>query len=111
MGFGKMNAFIEIITSTPTKDAEGFTFKENTTLAAVRAYMEERHGSKKWANMAAFSTASVFFRFRVIPDVGVDTTHIISCKGILYRIVNVEDVRGRGMYIEVMAERILPSKH
>jgi len=109
MGFGKMNTFIEIITSTPTKDAEGFTVKGNTTLASVRAYMEERHGSKKWANMAAFSTASVLFRFRVIPGVGVDTTHIISCKGILYRIVSAEDVRGRGMYIEVMAERVLPS--
>ena len=50
MSIGKMNTFINIISTAPTKDAEGFVTTGDNTLAAVRAYKEDRHGNEKWAN-------------------------------------------------------------
>ncbi len=79
MSFGKMNAFIDIISTTPIKDAEGFATTGDIVLASVRAYKEERHGTEKWANMAAFSTATALFRFRKIPGLDVDATLYIVC--------------------------------
>ena len=109
MSYGKMNRFIEIITTEPVKDADGFTTTGDTVLANVRAYREDRHGTERWANMAAFSAATSLFRFRAIPGLVIDTALVIICDGDRFRIVSAEDVRGRGMYIEVLAERLEPT--
>ena len=106
MSFGSMNKFIEILTTTPTKDAEGFTNPGDTVLADVRAYKEDRHGTERWANMAAFSTATSLFRFRAIPGLKIDTSLFIICDGERFRVLSAEDVKGRGMYVEVLAERL-----
>ena len=105
MSFGKMNTFIDIISTEPVKDAEGFVTTSDNILASVRAYKENRHGNAKWANMAAFSTATALFRFRKIPGLTIDTTLFIVCADGRYRIISAEDVRGRGMYVEVMTEK------
>ena len=106
MSYGKMNKFIEIVTASPTKDAEGFTTSGDTVLANIRAYKEDRHGNERWANMAAFSAASSLFRFRAIPGLTVETSHFIVCGGERFRILSVEDVKGRGMYVEALAEKL-----
>ena len=106
MAFGKMNSFIDIVSAAPAKDAEGFVTTGDTVLASVRAYKEERHGTEKWANMAAFSTATALFRFRKIPGVEVDATLYIVCGDARYRIISAEDVRSRGMYVECLCEKL-----
>lgn len=111
MSFGKMNTFINIVQTAETKDAEGFATSEDTVIASVRAYMEERHGTKLWANRAAFSTANVLFRFRKIPNVNISTQMIIICGDERYKILSVEDVHGRGMYVEVLAEKLEGTKN
>ena len=110
MSFGKMNTFIDIVQTNQTKDADGFVTSNDTVLASVRAYKEDRHGTTTWANRAVFSTATAMFQFRVIPGVTIDTKLQILCGGDRYKILSAEDVRGRGMYIEVLADRIEPSK-
>jgi head-tail adaptor len=105
MSYGKMNAFIDIVSAAPSKDADGFVTTGDHVVASVRAYKEDRHGNERWANMAAFSEATALFRFRKIPGVEITTTLFIVCGGERYRIVSTEDVRGRGMYIEVLAEK------
>jgi len=110
LSFGKMNQFIDIVETVPQKDPEGFVAQTDNILASVRAYAEQRYGNKSWANRAAFSTATVLFRFRKIPNVEVDTTHAIIWNDAKYRITSIEDVRNRGMYWEALAERIEPSK-
>ena len=45
MSYGKMNTFIDIITTEPIKDAEGFVTKGDRILASVRAYKETRNTS------------------------------------------------------------------
>ena len=105
MSYGKMNSFMEIVLPTTIKDEEGFTTPGDSVLASVRAYREGRHGTQKWANRAAFSEATDLFRFRTIPDVSVTTAMAIVCDGERFDITSVEDVSGRGMYVEVLAKK------
>ena len=109
MSFGKMNSFIDIISIENVIDEEGFSEKIENVVASVRAYKEDRHGTQKWANMAAFSEATTLFRFRKIPDVNITTKLYILHEGIRYDIISVENVRERGMYIEVMAKKVEPA--
>lgn len=110
MSFGKMTSFIDIVETQTAKDSEGFTVSNDVILASVRAFKEERHGTEKWANMSALSTATAIFKFRVISDLKVTTEMIIICDNERYQITSVEDVRSRGMYIEVLAEKLEGSK-
>lgn len=73
----------------------------------MRAYREGRHGNEKWANRAAFSEATDLFRFRVIPGVTVTTRMVIACADGRFEITSVENVKGRGMYIEVLAKKVV----
>ena len=108
MSFGKMNGFADIVETHQVKDSEGFTHSEDEVLASVRVYREGRHGSQRWANLAAFSEATDLFRFRVIPGVSVTTDLALLCDGDRFEITSVEDVKGRGMYLEVMAKVVKP---
>lgn len=107
MSFGKMNAMIDVIEVTKSKDSEGFTVDSDSTIASVRAYREGRHGTQRWANLAAFSEATDLFRFRVIPGETITTDHFIVCDDVRFEITSVEDVKGRGMYIEALAKKVV----
>lgn len=109
MGFGKMNTNIDIITTEPTKDTEGFVTKGDRVLASVRAYKEVRNTSAKWERIignAAFSSVTTMFRFRKIPRLTVTPSHFLSDGESRYNIKSAEDVRGRGMYVELLAEKL-----
>lgn len=106
MSFGKMNTFITIVEKQFTQDDEGFKTETAVTVAEVRAYREGRHGSEKWANMASFSTATDLFRFRVIPGVEITTDMRILCDEHTFEVTSVEDVKGRGMYLEVLVQEV-----
>lgn len=108
MSFGKMHTPINIVTTAVSTDAEGFSTKVDVVLAHVIAYREGRHGSEKWANMATFTEATDLFRFRVIPGVKVTTSQEIVCDDGRFNIISVEDVKGRGMYVEVLAKEVKP---
>ena len=110
MSFGKMNTFAEITEIRNVKDSEGFSSKRETVLAFIRVYREGRHGSERWANLAAFSEATDLFQFRAIPDVTVTTCQHILCDGERFDIISVENVGGRGMYIEVLAKKVVSSR-
>lgn len=106
MSFGKMNTIAEIRSISHTKDTAGFSTATETTLATIRCYREGRHGSERWANVAAFSEATDLFRFRTIPNLTVTTKHILVCGSERFDITSVENVKGRGMYIEVLAKKV-----
>ena len=105
-----MNTFIDIVETRKVKDSEGFTSTEDVILASVRAYREGRHGSERWANLAAFSEATDLFRFRVIPGLSLTTSMFLVCEDGRFDITSVEDVKGRGMYLEVLAKKVVASK-
>ena len=109
ISFGKMNTQIQITRKRVALDDEGFQTESNVIVATVRAYREGRHGSEKWANRAAFSEATDLFRFRTIPGLMVTTNMRLLCDGSVFEITSVEDVKGRGMYIEALAKEVQPS--
>ena len=103
MSFGKLNKTINIVSTTPVKDSEGFVTQGDIELASVRAYKEDKNSSERWANRAVFSTANALFRFRYIPGVVITTAEKIICDGKKYNILSVENIRGRSMYYEIYA--------
>ena len=106
MSFGKMNTLVDIVQTAPVKDSEGFVVSGDSILATVRAYREEKHGNESWANRAVFSTASALFRFRKHTALLVTMNMTLVCDTGRYRILSIEDVRGRGLYVEVLAEKL-----
>ena len=109
MSFGKMNTFIDLVEKQTVRDNEGFSTETDIVLASVRAYREGRHGNEKWANRAQFSEATDLFRFRCIPSITVTTAMVVINDGGRFEITSVENVKGRGMYIEVLAKEVKPS--
>ena len=109
MSYGRMNTLISIAREVVTKDAEGFALKIDQVLVSSFAYREGRHGSQKWVNRASFSEATDLFRFRIIPTQNVTTAHVILCGDDRFEITSVEDVKGRGMYLEVLAKKVAPN--
>ena len=106
MGLGLMNKKAKILSIERNTDIEGFSFDSVAVLKEVRVFVEDRHGSERWANLAAFSEATKLFKLRTIPNLEITTKHFIEYKGIRYNILSVEDVKGRGMYIEILAKKV-----
>ena len=109
MSLGLMNKPAKLYEKVPNIDSEGFSFENIKVLAEVRVFVEGRHGSERWANLAAFSEATELFRFRTIPGVEVTTKYYILYEGNEYNILSVENVKGRNMYVEVLAKRVVSS--
>jgi hypothetical protein len=105
----KLNTFCDIISTTPVKDAEGFATKGDTVLASVRAERESMGATSKWEKIlsnAAFAGVTEIFRFRKIPGVTVDASMVIVCDVGRFGIVSVDDIKGRGLYAEVLAKKV-----
>jgi len=109
VAFMKTNTKINIISTAPTKDSEGFVTKGDTVLASVRAYKEIKSATEKSVNMSAFSTETVSFKFRRIPKLQVGTTNIIVESENRYNILSVDTLSSRGMYVSVVAEAVSSS--
>ena len=110
MSYGKMNGFAVIKQLLLDKDDEGFNKETENIIAATRCYREGRHGSKRWANLASFTDATDLFRFRVIPNITITADYVLDYEGERFEILSVENVKGRGMYLEVLARKIEGSR-
>jgi len=106
MTIGSMDTFIDIISTEPFKDSEGFVTHGDNVVASVRVYYEPKNSTQKWLNTANFVTANALFKFRKIPKLTVTTSMFISCEHGRFKILSVEDVKQRGMYISVLAEKV-----
>jgi head-tail adaptor len=109
MSYGKMKQIAQIVLPGGAIDSEGFRTTQDTVVANIRAYREGRHGSEKWANRALFSEATDLFRFRHIPGVTISTKMVIVCGEERFNITSVEDIRGRNMYIDCLAKKVVSS--
>jgi len=107
MSYGKMKEFVDIVIPSNSPDFAGFVGETMNKVVSVRAYKEGRHGSQKWANRATFSEATDLFRFRAIPNIEITEDMILICNDIKYEITSIENVKGRGMYIEVLAKKVV----
>lgn len=107
MSFGKMTGFLTILRKEYKTDDEGFKKETVDVVVQVRCYREGRHGSYRWANLAAFSEATDLFRFRRIPHFHFSTDYILVYNGERFKPLSVEDVKSRGMYVEVLAKKMV----
>ena len=107
MGVGKLNKFLEIKSIQNIKDSEGFSTKQEVTIAKIRGYREGRHGSEKWANRTTFTEATDLFIIRNIPGVKLNTDMVIFCDEENFEITSIEDVKGKNMYIEILAKKVI----
>lgn len=103
-----MRQTITVARKTVAYDAEAFPSVTYTTVLTTRAEREGRHGSEAWRNRAAFSEATDLFTIRK-PGVDIDTSMVVVLNGDIYEITSIEDIRGRGMYLEILAKRVEPS--
>ena len=108
MSLGKMNNFVDIFNRIQSKDSEGFVTETDDFVASVRASREERHGSRKWANLAAFTNANAIFKFRRVPGLKIESGMVFVCEAGRYTVTSVETVNA--MYMEVLAEKVEPAK-
>ncbi len=106
MSFGKMNTFVELIEVKSIKDNEGFTTDKDVVLADFRAYFEPKHGSEKWVNRTELFSATALFQFRAIPNIKITTDMVLVCEYGRFEITSIDDIKSKGMYIEVMAKVI-----
>jgi head-tail adaptor len=104
MSFGKMNTQIDIISTEPQKDADGFVNHGDTVIASVKAYFEQKNSTEKWRNMSQSNEVNALFRLRNIPDIKLSNRHVIICEGKRYNIYSVENIKSRKMYLEVLAK-------
>lgn len=101
---GAMNKKASIVKLESLKDDEGFSNEVEVLVAEIRCYKEGRHGSEKWSNLASFSEATDLFRFRKIPGTKITEEMFIIFEEERYDILSVEDIKGRGIYLEVLAK-------
>jgi hypothetical protein len=111
MSFGKMaRHFCTIKRLTKTIDSDSFATQTETAIVTnARCYREGRHGSERWANLSTFSDVTDLFRLRVDPSIHITTNDILYCGDDCFRIYSVEDVRGKGLYVEILATKVVPS--
>lgn len=109
MGLGQMNKPAMLCEKVKTIDSEGFSSQTVAILANLRVFVEGRHGSERWANLAVFSEATELFRFRKIPSIEVTTKQYIVFDDDEYNILSVENIKGRNMYVEVLAKKVVVS--
>lgn len=105
----RLTEFLDIVEETITTDEEGFKIKEIQALASVRAYREGRHGSEMWKNLSAFSDVTDLFIIRTIPNLRISKNMILLNRNQRFEIKSVEEIKGRGMYIEILAKEVEPS--
>lgn len=106
MSFGKMNGLALIKRHYKEKDSDGFKNDTDFVLASIHCYREGRHGSKRWVNLASFTDVTDLFRFRAIPNLNITTDYVLEYEGEVFKILSVENVKGKGMYVEVLAKKV-----
>ena len=106
MSFGKMNGLALIKKHYKEKDRDGFKNDTDLVVASIHCYREGRHGSKRWVNLSSFTDATDLFRFRAIPNLKITTDYVLEYEGEVFKILSVENVKGKGMYVEVLAKKV-----
>ena len=102
-----MKTFVDLIEKQKVKDLDGFVIETDVILASFRAYYEPIHGSEKWVNRTQLFEATALFRFRSIPNIKITTDMVLICEYGRFEITSLEDVKGKDMYIEVMAKVVV----
>ena len=99
---GKMNVYRKI----KTQDADGFTVQTEELMFTVRCYREGRLGGTSEANLTLQTAATDIFQVEAIPGFEFTREYLIEHNGQRFEILDVDAVKGRGFYVEILAKRL-----
>ena len=108
VSLGMMTTPITISSKTVTTDAEGFASETLVKVLDAKAYREQRQATEIWRNRAEFCSATDMFIIRK-PSAAIKTDMVIECGGELFEIRSIDALKGRGMYLQILAEEVVPS--
>lgn len=99
-----MHTQIRIVEPTYGKDADGFPTVSERTVAQIPCRMEVKNATEKWTLRSDLKEANAILTFRCIRGVTITRFMTVYIGDEMYDIVNVEDVRGRGMYTQLIVK-------
>jgi len=112
VSFGKMTTPVVLIGLGEYSIGDDGSAVDNPyNIKRTFAYMEQRNFGKRWINLAEWTEASVMFRLCFDPSLVLDDIRRVQVdkpSGKTYKVLSIENVRGRSMYIEILAELIEP---
>ena len=85
---------------------EGFATTVEEVLASIRVYREGRHGSQRWANLAAFSEATDLFQIQKPADFELSRAYLLESGGERFEILDIERIKGHDLYLQIIAKCI-----
>jgi head-tail adaptor len=105
-----MQTQVAVVRREYVLDAEGFSVSQSIPVMEAKAEVELKKANEFWANLAAWSEVDAIFRIRRKPGVEIDSSMLLIAPDGEYNVTSVDSIKGRGMYIEIMAKRISPSE-
>lgn len=105
MALGRLDTPITFTLLSKEKDEEGFSNMVSHPIACVRAYKEDKNTTEKWANKALLEDVTTLFQIRYIPNIRITTDMQIECFDGTYDIKSVENIKGRNMYLQILAKK------
>ena len=105
MALGRLDTPITFTIMQKVKDEEGFISVKPHPIACVRAYKEDKNTSEKWVNKALLEDVTTLFQIRYIPNIRITTDMQIECFDGTYDIKSVENIKGRNMYLQILAKK------
>ena len=105
MALGRLDTPITFTLLSKEKDEEGFSNMVSHPIACVRAYKEDKNTTEKWANKALLEDVTTLFQIRYLPNIKITTDMQIECFDGTYDIKSVENIKGRNMYLQILAKK------
>ena len=103
---GEFNKRIEIIREVVTKDSEGFTTSEPTTIYTPYASVKTTKGYTLIANGSDFEKATTNFTIRYPETVEITRKDKIHFKGKEYEILYLNNVDEANVLLEIQAKEV-----
>ena len=105
MALGRLDTPITFTLLSKEKDEEGFSNMVFHPIACVREYKEDKNTTEKWANKALLEDVTTIFQIRYLPNTKITTDMQIECFDGTYDIKSVENIKGRNMYLQILAKK------
>lgn len=97
-----MKTLIRIVEPIYGKDTDGFQTVSEKTVAEIPCRMEVKNATEKWTLRSDLKDATAIMTFRCIPCVTVTRFMLVYVGDDAYDIINVENIRNRGMYTQII---------
>ena len=108
VSLGMMRTPITVQSKTVTTDTEGFPTSTPAKVLDTYAYREQRQATEVWRNRAEYTDATDMFVIRK-PAAAIKTDMVIVCGDETFEIRAVDSIKGRGMYLQILAREVVPS--